>query len=77
MMGDFMIYQNRATIRIPDEHENLMTITDVAELLRVSPKTIYNWAYRDTIPRIKLGRGLLRFRRTDILRWIESENSRH
>ena len=55
-----------------DRDEKLLTIADVAEMLRVSPKTIYNWAYRNLIPRIKLGRGLLRFRRADILLWIEA-----
>jgi excisionase family DNA binding protein len=71
-----MNHQAKATFRHPEEPENLLTITDVSEMLRVSPKTIYNWAYRDLIPRIKLGRGLLRFRRTDILRWIESSRAR-
>jgi len=57
----------------PSEIDTLLTIDDVAAMLRVSPKTIYNWAYRNLIPRIKIGRGLLRFRRDDILLWIDGQ----
>lgn len=50
--------------------DTLLTIAEVADILRVSPKTIYNWVYRRMIPSIKIGRGLLRFRREDLRRWI-------
>lgn len=52
----------------------LLTIEDVAALLKVSPKTIYNWTYRDIIPHLKLGRGILRFRREEIIGWMNQQS---
>lgn len=40
--------------------EKLLTVTDVAELLRVHPKTIYDLTYRGILPSIKIG-GAVRF----------------
>ncbi len=50
--------------------ENLWTVTETAEFLRVSEKTIYDWVYRREIPFIKLKR-LLRFRPTEIAKWLQ------
>jgi len=50
--------------------EELMTVDQVAALLGMSEKAIYNRVSRRAIPYIKLG-GSLRFRRSDIERWIK------
>lgn len=48
---------------------SLLTIEDVARYLNISVKTLY--ARVDSIPHYKIGR-LLRFKKEDIDRWIES-----
>lgn len=48
----------------PDE---LLTRDEVAALLKVHPKTVT----RLPIPSVPLGRRLRRWRRQDVLRWIE------
>ena len=51
--------------------ENLWTVTDTADFLKVSEKTIYDWVYKREIPFIKLRR-LLRFRPSEIAKWLHS-----
>ena len=48
----------------------LMTIEEVSQLLRVSERTVYDWAQKGEIPCGKLGTAW-RFRKTDILQWID------
>ncbi len=52
--------------------ERYWTVDDVAELLGVSPKTVYGWVSAKTIPHLKIGHGLLRFIPSDIKAWAES-----
>ncbi len=52
--------------------ERYVTVDDVAALLGVSPKTVYNWVCAKTIPHTKFGRSVLRFRLKDIEAWAES-----
>ena len=62
---------NQAQIR----HNELLTVEELAALLKVPPKTIYAWRYRRQGPRgIKVGRHL-RFRRNDIEQWLDERNS--
>ena len=49
----------------------LCTIKELAEALRINPSTLYAWAAQGRIPCVKI-HGLVRFRRDDIERWIES-----
>jgi excisionase family DNA binding protein len=44
--------------------ENLMTVQEVAEHLRLSPHTIYQWVEKGQIPVVRLGY-CLRFRPSD------------
>lgn len=48
----------------------IMTVKEVAELLRVKPKTIYQWAELGQIPCIKMN-GALRFDLDDIMESIK------
>ena len=48
----------------------LLTIEEVSQLLRVSERTVYDWAQKGEIPCGKLGTAW-RFRKTDILKWID------
>ena len=47
------------------EVEKMLTVDEVAEILRVSIGTIYRWASDGRLPHIHLGR-LLRFREDEV-----------
>lgn len=49
----------------------VLTINELSEMLKVKPKTLYQWAELGQIPCLKLN-GALRFDVEDILRWINS-----
>jgi excisionase family DNA binding protein len=47
----------------------LLTVRDVAAMLRVSERTVRQYVANNTIPYIKAN-GLLRFDRDDIAKWL-------
>ena len=53
---------------MPD-HE-IMTLEEVARYLRVSDRTVYDWASKGDIPGGKIGTSW-RFKRTDIEQWLD------
>ncbi len=54
--------------------DDLLGVPDLAALAKVSPATIYGWRTRGQGPRgIKVG-GQLRFRRSEIDRWLEANS---
>jgi excisionase family DNA binding protein len=57
---------------MPDE---ILTIVDVAKLLKVADKTVYTMAQNAELPCFKV-RGQWRFRREDIDRWIGAQLER-
>ena len=57
---------------MPDE---ILTLPEVAQLLKVAEKTVYTMAQRGEIPAFKM-RGQWRFRRTDLDQWIEKSEDR-
>jgi len=58
---------------MPDE---ILTLPEVAVLLKVAEKTVYTMAQRAEIPAFKV-RGQWRFKRVDLDRWIEAQKSIH
>lgn len=52
--------------------ETVLTLRDVADLLKLSEKSIYRRAQRGEIPAFKVG-GTWRFRRMDIDSWIAAQ----
>ena len=50
--------------------DDILTIPDVASLLKVAEKTVYGLAQKGDLPAFKVG-GQWRFRRTAIYSWIE------
>ena len=52
--------------------EDILTIRDVAEYLKVTEKTVYGLAQKSKIPCFKVG-GQWRFRREDLDAWIEDQ----
>jgi excisionase family DNA binding protein len=53
--------------------ENLMTVKEVAALLRVSPQTLYKMLEQGTIPAVKIG-SQWRFDRDQIRDWLKGRN---
>ena len=51
--------------------DKLITVTEVAEYLRVKRSTVYEWAKDGKIPAAKVGR-LWRFDREEIEAWVKS-----
>lgn len=54
------------------EDHDILTIEEVAEYLRISERTVYDWANKGTIPCGKLGTAW-RFKRTEIERWVDEK----
>ena len=52
----------------------LLTPEDIATLLSISPRTVYDYAQKGKIPAIKM-LGQWRFKESDIVDWIESLQS--
>lgn len=48
----------------------LLTVLEVAQLLRVPRKAVYHLVAMRRIPHVKMGRSL-RFIRTDVVAWLE------
>lgn len=51
--------------------QNLWTVTDTANFLKVSKKTVYDWVHKRQIPFIKVRR-LLRFKPEEIAKWLHT-----
>ncbi len=49
---------------------DILTIEEVAEYLRVSERTVYDWAQKGVIPSGKLGT-TWRFKRTEVVQWVD------
>lgn len=52
----------------------LLTLEEVADFLRVSERTVYDWANKGEIPCGKLGTNW-RFKRADVEKWVDSKLS--
>jgi nitrogen PTS system EIIA component len=53
------------------DHE-ILTLEEVAEYLRVSERTVYDWANKSEIPCGKLGT-TWRFKRSEVEKWVDSK----
>jgi excisionase family DNA binding protein len=56
---------------MPDE---ILTLPEVAALLKVAEKTVYTMAQKAQLPAFKV-RGQWRFKRDDLDRWIEQQKA--
>ena len=65
---------NQRVNHMEHQHE-ILTLEEVADYLRVSERTVYDWAQKAEIPCGKLGTSW-RFRRSDIERWVEEKLGR-
>ena len=57
--------------------DKLLTVTEAAELLRLSPGTLYHLISRRAVPCVKLSKRCVRFRQSELEQWISnhSDNS--
>ena len=55
--------------------DEILTLKEVAEYLKLAEKTAYRLAAEDKLPGFKVG-GSWRFKREDILKWIEEQKKR-
>jgi len=55
--------------------DEILTLKEVAQLLKVAEKTVYTMAQHKELPAFKV-RGQWRFRREDIDRWIDKQTDR-
>jgi excisionase family DNA binding protein len=58
-------------LRVADE---ILTLSEVAQLLKVADKTVYSMAQKNRLPAFKVG-GQWRFQRVDLDRWIEEQKA--
>ncbi|KAA9361443.1 methylation-associated defense system helix-turn-helix domain-containing protein MAD1 [Ochrobactrum quorumnocens] len=56
-------------------NDEILTLTEVADLLKVAEKTVYTMVKRRDLPAFKVG-GQWRFQRTDLLSWIEQQKKK-
>ena len=56
---------------MPDE---ILTLPEIAQLLKVAEKTVYTMAQRGEIPAFKV-RGQWRFKLSDLEQWIEDQKA--
>jgi PTS system nitrogen regulatory IIA component len=54
--------------------DDILTIEEVAKYLRVSERTVYDWAQKGEIPAGKIGT-VWRFKKTDIEKWVNDRLS--
>ena len=54
--------------------EDILTIDEVAKYLRVSERTVYDWAQKGEIPSGKIGT-VWRFKKSDIEQWVNTRLS--
>jgi excisionase family DNA binding protein len=55
--------------------DEMLTMKEIATLLKIGEKTAYTMAQRGELPGFKV-RGQWRFRRTDLEKWIERQMAR-
>jgi excisionase family DNA binding protein len=52
--------------------DEILTLPEVAQLLKIAGKTVYSMAQKGQLPAFKVG-GQWRFKRFDIDQWIEQQ----
>ena len=58
-----------------DELVALITVSELANYLNVKPESVRRLARKGEIPSIRVGRHLIRFRKSEIDAWLEIRNN--
>ncbi len=53
--------------------ESLLTVKELADIIKVKVSTIYFWTHTGMIPHLKISRNCIRFRLGDVLKWLEEK----
>lgn len=71
-----MTSTNQHSPHTPHADDEMLTISEVAALLRVPLATLRYWRHLNTGPRsFRIGRNV-RYWRTDVLHWLEEQTNR-
>ena len=71
-----MTSAGRAITETPHAGDDLLTLTEVADLIRVPVATLRYWRHLGTGPNsFRIGRSV-RYWRTDVLLWLENQSTR-
>jgi len=54
------------------QNDEIMTLQEVSEYLKIAQKTLYGYAQKGLLPGIKIG-SAWRFRRSDIEAWLDEQ----
>ncbi len=63
------VRRSSAVERMTDDHDQLLTADDVADLMRVTRSWVYAETRRNALPHLRLGR-YVRYRRSAIDAWM-------
>ena len=58
-----------------NQHENWLSLEEIARYLGVSRDTVRNWIKKEGIPAHKIGR-LWRFKKSEVDNWVSESNSK-
>lgn len=53
--------------------EHYLSVKEVSKLFGVPEKTVRNWVYKKILSPIKLGPRLIRFKKSDIEKWVSQQ----
>lgn len=53
--------------------DDLLTVREVAERLKVARTTVLRWAAAGHLPHVRLPSGALRFREADLEKWLDGQ----
>ncbi|MBX5490904.1 MAG: helix-turn-helix domain-containing protein, partial [Chloroflexi bacterium] len=59
---------------LPSPDRTLLTTTEVARELRLTPESVRLLIARGHLPAIRVGRRVLRVRKSDLLRWLDQRS---
>lgn len=58
------------------KENDLLSVEELAIVLKISPKTVWRWRYQGDVKAVKIGRRLVRFRWGDVLKWLNNAEAR-
>lgn len=57
--------------------EDLLTVNEIAEQLKVNPQTVRNWIDRGSLPAVRVGQRRVRVRRSDFDSFLEARVAKY
>lgn len=68
--GDMSLNKN---LKLKEERKMFLKVKELAEILKISQKSVYEMVARNKVPHFRFGngRGVIRFDEKQIVRWIK------